>query len=162
MLGIKLSEPVLEVPHARDVNTFALLQGPEIPDVELHRKKLRFDLSARATDIAETACTRSPIKHLGFRHEPDTVALKQNSTEVLAVVIAQQLRVPRPRRFSHFTADEPRGRLHVKVLLHLADQPVGPNQIRPQRCRRKLRALRSIHELPPTSRQERARTRAPV
>src|SRR5438046_1613810 len=102
-----------------------------------------------SSDVAQAARACHPIKHSRVRYEPDAVALKEHTAEVLAIIVAQQLGVPGTCGFGQLATNEPRSGLHLKIVSHLLDQPLSGRQIAPQGGRFELSSGMSVHEPSP-------------
>src|SRR6516165_1631538 len=109
--------------------------------MQLHRSPLGLQFLVRSTDVTQAAGAGGTIVHPSFRDESNGFAREKDPAEVLAIIISQELGVPRTGGFRQFTTNEPRSCLHVKILAHLVQQPLTGRQITPQSSGNELRPI---------------------
>ena len=97
----------------------------------MHRLPMRVKFSVRMTDVAESVNPWGSIVNPRLGYEARAVASEKNTAEVLAIVIPQELGIPRPRRLCQLAAQEPRSRLHVEIQFHLAEKPFYGREVAP-------------------------------
>src|SRR5256885_12605472 len=90
--------------------------------------------------------TQRPVIRSRIRYELRSRACEEYAAEILAIVIQRQSCIPWPGRLRQLAADKPGCIHHVKIVIHLSNEPFDRRQITPKRAPNKFRFRKTISE----------------